>query len=68
VEEGTGVCVEETPEAIRDGILDVLTRLEEYKQACQKKRERFSWPQEQKKLIRAYRQLEAVDDEQAAYH
>jgi len=68
VEEGTGVCVEETPEAIRDGILDVLARLEEYKQACQKKRERFSWPQEQKKLIRAYRQLEAVDDEQAAYH
>lgn len=59
-EEGTGVCVEETPEGIKDGILDVVAQMEMYRERCREKRNQYSWQEERKKLIRTYRQLEAL--------
>lgn len=59
-EEGTGVCVEETPEGIKDGILDVVAQMEMYRERCREKRSQYSWQEERKKLIRTYRQLEAL--------
>lgn len=66
-EEETGLCVEETPEAIRDGILQVLADLDRYKENCLRKRERFTWQHEQVHLVHLYRQLGAYAHEQSAH-
>lgn len=67
-EEGTGLCVEETPEAIKEGILAVLADWDKYRKTCLRKRERFTWQQEQVKLEHLYRQLGASVHEQSAHH
>ncbi|GGK29016.1 hypothetical protein GCM10010965_22330 [Caldalkalibacillus thermarum] len=64
--EGTGICVAETPEAIKAGILEVINRLDAFKQNCVVKRTQFCWQKERDKLVKMYQQLGAPEHEQQA--
>ncbi|MED1603614.1 glycosyltransferase [Alkalihalophilus marmarensis] len=55
--EETGVCIEETPEAIKDGVLHVISHYEEIKKTCLIKRHNYTWEKEQQKLIQMYDKL-----------
>ena len=52
--EQTGVCVEETPEAIKDGIERVVVNYNFYKEHCLQKRHLYTWEVEGKKLVELY--------------
>lgn len=51
---GTGVCVEETSEAIKQGIIKIMENYEYYKSNCISKRNRYTWHIEKNKLIDLY--------------
>ncbi|WP_078429737.1 glycosyltransferase [Alkalihalobacterium alkalinitrilicum] len=55
--EKVGVCVEETPEAIKEGIIYISKNYEQFQEACLMKREFYSWDQEKQNLIEVYRTL-----------
>jgi len=54
---GTGVCVEETAEAISQGILNVMSDYEKYRNYCLVNRDKYTWSMEKQKLIVMYREL-----------
>lgn len=66
-QEQTGVCVQETPEAIKRGIESIVHNYSYYRNQCLQKRERFSWQVEKKQLIKLYDKLGERSDEEHSY-
>lgn len=50
----TGVCVEETISGIKEGILKIIENYQYYKDNCEKNSDKYSWENEQQKLLTLY--------------
>lgn len=61
--EGTGVCVEETPEDIVKAIHLIQSKYDEYRERCLRAASKYTWDQEKEKLIRLYCLLLEGNDE-----
>lgn len=55
--EKTGICVEENPQSIKDGIERIMSNYREYQTNCIEKRSAFSWQAEQNKIVGLYQSL-----------
>ncbi|WP_026560983.1 glycosyltransferase [Bacillus sp. J37] len=56
-EYGTGVCVEETPKAIADGVLEIEKNRKQYIMNCKNHKDDLTWDNEKVKLVSLYNRL-----------
>lgn len=56
--EKTGVCVEETPEAIKEGVLLIDKNYSFYQDNCLRAKEQYTWDVEKNNLSKLYRDIE----------
>ncbi|PMC36596.1 hypothetical protein CJ195_14265 [Bacillus sp. UMB0899] len=54
---GTGICVEETPEAIAEGVLQIEENRKQYIMNCMNHKDDLTWDNEKVKLVSLYNSL-----------